>query len=134
MKNDINVPTINVNLDALANDFNKWYATLNLKNDKDMYQLMKIFHTFFKPNTEKSLDEKHLISFKKFIIKETLNINNNSSISRKELEDIIIELTSKIKSSQNKNDLTYLILLFLFEFDMNLVSNIVKMLNLYKIP
>ena len=99
-----------------------------------MYQLMKIFHTFFKPNTEKSLDEKHLISFKKFIIKETLNINNNSSISRKELEDIIIDLTGKMKASQNKNDLTYLILLFLFEFDMNLVSNIVKMLNLYKIP
>ncbi|MDD3055144.1 MAG: hypothetical protein PHE16_04625, partial [Aliarcobacter sp.] len=43
-------------------------------------------------------------------------------------------LTDKMKASQNKNDLTYLILLFLFEFDMNLVSNIVKMLDLYKIP
>lgn len=133
MKNDINVPTIDVDLDELANDFNKWYATLNLKNDTDMYNLMKIFHTIFEPNTEKSLDEKHLISFKKFIIKETQNINN-SSISRKELEDIVIDLTGKMKASQNKNDLTYLILLFLFEFDMNLVSNIVKMLNLYKIP
>ena len=133
MKNDINVPTIDVDLDELANDFTEWYATLNLKNDNDMYNLMKIFHTIFEPNTEKSLDEKHLISFKKFIIKETQNINN-SSISRKELEDIVIDLTGKIKASQNKNDLTYLILLFLFEFDMNLVSNIVKMLNLYKIP
>lgn len=98
MKNDINVPTIDINidLDELAKDFTEWYATLNLKNNQDMYNLMKIFHTIFEPNTtEKSLDEKHLISFKKFIIKETQNINNNSSINEKNLKTLLLTLQVK---------------------------------------
>lgn len=71
MKNDINVPTINIDLDELAKDFDIWFEkTVKGKSENEIYNLMKVFFPFCgEPlNTEKPLSEKkNLISFKQYI-------------------------------------------------------------------
>lgn len=71
MENDINVTTINVDLDELAKNFDIWFEkTVKGKSENDIYNLMKIFYSFCgEPlNTEKPLSEKkNLISFKKYV-------------------------------------------------------------------
>lgn len=81
MENDINEPTIDINidLDELAKNFDIWFekTVKGKKCDKDIYNLMRVFFSFCEPNincelnTEKTLSEKNnnLISFKKYIKK-----------------------------------------------------------------